>query len=249
MPKPLIGLTATRITIPSKGSTFGVNEPYTKAVSNAGGLPVLIPLNLSKDDLDALLFRLDGILFTGGYDIDPRKYGGQLHPNVKNVDHTRDEIEIHLVVAAVESDKPFMGICRGLQVINIAMGGSLYEHLPDQLPGNVTHDNHHLARDFLAHGVRVEPDNRLSRIISKDQVQVNSLHHQGIRRLAKGLLPTAYAPDGLIEAFELPKHPFGLEVQWHPEDLQEHEAMRRLFQTFVRSCQAVNSVYTNMDTQ
>ena len=242
MPKPLIGLTATRITNPSKGSTFGINESYTKAVSNAGGLPVLIPLNLSKDDLDALLFRLDGILFTGGHDIDPRKYGGQLHPKVKNVDHTRDEIEIHLVEAAVESDKPFMGICRGLQVINIAMGGSLYEHLPDQFPGDVTHDNHHLARDFLAHIVRVEPDSRLSRIISKDQVQVNSLHHQGIRRLAQELLPIAYAPDGLIEAFELPKHPFGLAVQWHPEDLQEHEAMRRLFQTFVRSCKFVNSV-------
>lgn len=242
MPKPLIGLTTTRMTNLPNSSTFFINEPYAKAVSTAGGLPVLIPLNISNDDLDALLFRLDGILFTGGHDINPREYGSQLHPKVENIDPTRDEIEIHLVKTTVESGKPFLGICRGFQVINVAMGGSLYEHLPDQLPGNVTHDNHHLARDFLAHSVSVEPDNHLSRIISNNQILVNSLHHQGVHKLAHKLLPTAYAPDGLIEAFELPKYSFGLAVQWHPEELQEHEAMRRLFQAFINSCQVLNSI-------
>jgi len=236
MPKPLIGLTTTRTTNQSQGTTFGINETYAKAISNAGGLPVLIPLNISNDDLATLLFRMDGILFTGGYDVDPRVYGGLLHPRVERIDNTRDEIETHLVQVMVDSGKPFLGICRGLQVINVAMGGSLYEHLPDQIPGYISHDNHHLPRNFLAHIVNIEPDSHLSQIFVSNQIQVNSLHHQGLHRLAHGLLPTAYAPDGLIEAIEMPEHPFGLAVQWHPEDLQEHEAMRKLFQVFVHSC-------------
>jgi putative glutamine amidotransferase len=242
MSKPLIGLTTTRMPNPSRHPAFGINEPYAKAVSIAGGLPVLIPLNLSNDDLDALLLRLDGILFTGGYDVDPQEYGGQLHPKVESIDHARDEIEIHLVQAVIKSGKPFLGICRGLQVINVAMGGDLYEHLPEQLPGEVTHDNHHRPRNFLAHSVNVEANSQLTKIMLNNQVQVNSLHHQGVRRLAHVFQPTAYAPDGLIEAFELAGGSFGLAVQWHPEELQEHETMRRLFQVFVHSCQVINSV-------
>ena len=242
MYKPLIGLTTTRMPNPSGRPAFGTNVPYTRAVSNAGGLPVLIPLELSSDDLDALLPRLDGILFTGGYDIDPQEYGGQLHPKVENIDHTRDKNETHLVQAVVEAGKPFLGICRGLQVINVALGGSLYEHLPDQLPGEVHHDNHGHPRNFLAHSVSVESNSQLANILLSNQAQVNSLHHQGVRRPAHELLPTAYSPDGLVEAFELPGDSFGLAVQWHPEELQGHESMRRLFQAFIQSCQVVNSL-------
>jgi len=241
MPKPLIGLTTTRLLKKTSPPAFGTNELYAKAISISGGLPVLIPLSLSNDDLDTLLMRLDGILFTGGYDIDPRQYGNQPHPKVDGIDKDRDRIEVYLVREVIQSPKPFLGICRGLQVINVAMGGSLYEHLPDQLPGSITHDNHHRARDFLAHGVSVKPNNRLSQIISSNQVQVNSLHHQGVRKIAAELFPTAHAPDGLIEAFEMPGHPFGIAVQWHPEELQEYEVMRKLFLTFIHACEGVNS--------
>ncbi len=165
------------------------------------------------------------------------------------IDHARDKIETHLVQSVVESGKPFLGICRGIQVINVAMGGSLYEHLPDQLSVEVNHDNHHLPRNFLAHYVSIEPDSQLSQIFASNQAQVNSLHHQGIRKLAQELIPTAYAPDGLIETIEIPEHPFGLAVQWHPEDLQEYETMRKLFQVFVRSCQFGNSVESKLDIQ
>jgi putative glutamine amidotransferase len=237
MSKPLIGLTPTRMPNPSGRPALGINVPYVKSVTNAGGLPILIPLDLSNDDLDVLLSRLDGILFTGGYDIDPRQYGNQVHPKVEWVDAERDRVEIYLVHAMIHSGKPFLGICRGLQVINVALGGSLYEHLPEQHPGEVCHDNHNLPRNYLAHSVYIQSDCQLAQILTNNQVQVNSLHHQGVRELAQELHATAIAPDGLIEAFELPLHPFGLAVQWHPEELQEYEPMRRLFHAFIQSSQ------------
>ncbi len=242
MPKSLIGLTTTRTSKTSRTPKFGSNELYTKAISNAEGLPVLIPLNISNDDLDNLINHLDGILFTGGNDIDPRQYGNQPHPKVEGVDKNRDRVEIHLVEKMIQSGKPFMGICRGFQVINVAMGGTLYEHLPEQFPGNVIHDNHNLPRNFMAHSVRVELDNHLSKLFSTNQLDVNSLHHQGVRKLAQELLPTAYAPDGLIEAFEIPGFSFGMAVQWHPEELLANAGMRKLFEEFVHSCQINNSL-------
>jgi len=247
VPKPLIGLTTTRLPIPSGGHTFGINESYVKSVANAGGLPILIPLELSNDDLEVLLPRLDGVLFTGGNDIDPRRYGNQPHPKVEGVDADRDRLEIHLVQTVIQSDKPFLGICRGCQVINVALGGSLYEDLPEQFPGEVHHDNHDHSRNFLAHGVDIQSDSRLAQIMTSNHAWVNSLHHQGVRKLAHDLHETAIAPDGLIEGFELPGHLFGLAVQWHPEELQEHEYMRKLFQIFIHSCKAVNSIIPKQD--
>jgi len=240
MPKPLIGLTSSRILNSDGLPTFAVNEPYARSVSMAGGIPILIPLNIGNPDLDMLLGKLDGIIFTGGYDIDPTKYGGQPNRKVTHIDQERDETEIYLVQAMVERNKPFLGICRGLQVINVAMGGSLYEDLPEQFPGDTLHDNHHKPRDFLAHAVKVESGSRLAQILSQEEVKVNSLHHQGIRKLGSHLRPTAYSPDGLVEAFELPGSKYGLAVQWHPEELQAHEAQRLLFQAFVHACQAIS---------
>lgn len=246
MLKPLIGLTTSRMPKPSGHIAFGINEPYVNSIANAGGLPILIPLGLSNEDLDILFLRLDGILFTGGYDIDPRGYGNQPHPKVEGVDVDRDRVEVHLVRTAIQSGKSFFGICRGCQVINVALGGSLYEDLPEQHPGNVHHDNHDHPRNFLAHSVDIQSDSSLAQVMSRNQVRVNSLHHQGVRHLAPELRATAIAPDGLIEAFELPGHPFGLAVQWHPEELQEHAVMRNLFQTFIKSTQE-NSMITKQD--
>jgi putative glutamine amidotransferase len=241
MGKPLIGLTTSRMPNPARLPAFGANVPYAKSIADAGGLPVLLPLNLSNDDLDVLLPRLDGILFTGGYDVDPRHYGNQPHPKVEGVDADRDRMEMHMVQAVIQVYKPFMGICRGCQVINVALGGSLYEDLPEQFPGTVLHDNHDQPRNYLAHGVNINSASQLSHILAGDFFQVNSLHHQGVHKLAQALQPAAIALDGLIEAFELHSYPFGLAVQWHPEELQEYEPMRWLFQAFVQSCQQVKS--------
>jgi putative glutamine amidotransferase len=236
MPKPLIGLTTTRMPNPNKLPAYGINRPYVRAVSNAGGLPVLIPLDLPNDDLDLLLSRLDGIIFTGGADIDPWRYGNPPHPKVEGIDAARDQLEIHLAQEVARSSLPFFGICRGCQVINVALGGTLYEHLPDQLMSALSHDNHDKSRHTLVHSVEVEAGSQLSKLLGS-QARVNSLHHQGVRRLADELQATAQASDGLKEAFEMTGHPFGLAVQWHPEELQEHAEMRNLFSAFVQACQ------------
>ncbi len=238
MAKPLIGLTTSRTLRRSNPPIIGTNLPYAEAVTAAGGLPALIPNNLADDDLDMLLARLDGVLFTGGDDLDPARYGHPPHPALEGVDTERDRVEIHLVQALARSGKPFFGICRGIQVINVALGGSLYEHLPEQLPGNVHAENHTRPRDYLAHPVEVMPGSRLADILECHSTQVNSLHHQGVRRLANGLRETAVAPDSLVEGLELPGHSFGLAVQWHPEELQGYAAMRNLFVAFIHACEA-----------
>lgn len=236
MAKPLIGLTTTRIHRRSNPLAFGANKPYSQSISDAGGLPVLIPSNVADDDLEGLLARLDGILFTGGYDIDPLQYGNPAHPKVAGIDADRDQLEIRLVKELIRLEKPFLGICRGFQVINVALGGSLYEDIAQQVPAALQHDNHDRPRDYLAHPVNVQAESRLAGILGEHPIRVNSLHHQGINRLAGQLVASAHAPDGLVEAVELPTHPFLIAVQWHPEELQEHPPMRKLFQEFINNC-------------
>jgi putative glutamine amidotransferase len=247
--KPLIGLTTTRMPNPAGRPAFGINEPYVKSVLSAGGIPVLIPLDLSNEDLDILLKRLNGILFTGGYDVDPHLYESTPKPTDEGVDVARDRLEVHLLHKLVQTYKPFLGICRGCQVINVALGGSLYQHLPDQLPGDLQHDQHGQPRNYLAHRVTIEPDSSLAQIFNDEQVWVNSLHHQGVQQLASHLQAIAVAPDGLVEAFELQGFPFALAVQWHPEELQEHEGMRKLFHAFIQACQQSDSAGTKQDRQ
>jgi putative glutamine amidotransferase len=236
MPKPVIGLTTSRMRNLARLSVFGTNVPYAKSIADAGGIPILIPLSLSDADIDQLLSRVDGILFTGGYDVDPRWYGNLPHPKVMGADADRDRMEMHLVQALINLGKPFFGICRGCQVINIALGGSLYEDLAELYPGKIQHDNHDHPRNYLAHTVDLQCSSRLSELLSVGAFGVNSLHHQGVNRIARGLQASAMAPDGLVEAFELSDYSFGLAVQWHPEELQEHASMRSLFQVFVQAC-------------
>jgi putative glutamine amidotransferase len=238
MSQPLIGLTTTFTPRRSHPPIYGINRPYATAIQHTGGLPVLIPNNLGDDDLDQLLSRLDGVLFTGGYDIDPACYGLPGHPLSERIDHDRDRLEIHLVKSMAQSGQPFFGICRGLQIINVALGGSLYEHLPDQLPNNVHAENHDKPRNYLAHSVSVVPGSQLSHILGKYEAHVNSLHHQGVRQVAPSLIVSATAPDGLVEGCELPGLPFALAVQWHPEELQEDKSMSYLFAAFIQACQA-----------
>ena len=237
MVTPLIGITTFRTLSRNNFPTIGVNEAYVQSVHQAGGTPVLIPIGLSEQTLVELLPRLDGIIFTGGGDVHPARYGNQPHPLVNSVDEDRDRVEIALFQAAYDRRMPFLGICRGLQLVNVALGGTLYEDLLAQNPQSIKHDFFSdQAPDYLAHPVTVEQETRLAGILGATRLGVNSLHHQGIRLLAGGLQAIAHAPDGLIEAVQVVDYPFGLAVQWHPEWLQEHLAMRALFSEFVRAC-------------
>jgi putative glutamine amidotransferase len=238
MHPPLIGITTTHIIKPPAPLPLsGVSEAYIRAIRRAGGVPLLIPSGINSDEAQLLRTRLDGILFTGGGDVDPSIFNGLPHERVYGIIPERDQTEIALVRLAAESRWPFMGICRGIQVINVALGGSLYTHIEGQLPGALKHDR--TRRSLLVHSVEVQPETRLARILGKTSVQTNSLHHQGISQVAPPLSVTGRASDGLVEAVELPGNPFGLAVQWHPEWLPEMEEMRHLFEAFVQAAGGV----------
>jgi putative glutamine amidotransferase len=236
MPTPLIGITINHAYSQKGFNALSILEVYVQAVANAGGAPVLIPLGLSAEILSGIFPRLDGILFTGGGDVHPRYYNGEPHELIHEIDEDRDRTEIQLIQSAVQNRKPFLGICRGIQVINVALGGTLYADILAQKPGSLNHATpDDQPRDFPAHTVTINVDSRLRQILEMDQPQVNSWHHQAVCDLAPGVKATAYAPDGILEAFELPDHPYGLAVQWHPEWMQAQESMRRLFRSFVEA--------------
>jgi putative glutamine amidotransferase len=191
--------------------------------------------------VDDLLERLDGILFTGGGDIATEFYHAQEHPKINGVEKDRDRLELLLLERVVQDGKPFMGICRGLQLINVGLGGSLYADIADLVPGADKHDYYpDWERDYLSHTVMVQTDSRLASILGSNTSQVNSLHHQAIHDLASGLVATAHAPDGIIEAVELPHHPFGMAVQWHPEWLTAFGPTRGLFLAFADATRQLN---------
>lgn len=237
MTTPVIGLTVNRLASSNPTAPYhGLSEAYINAVVRAGGIPLLIPLGLPESDWKELCSHLDGILLTGGSDIDPIRFNGQNHPSVYDIDSERDALEIALVQHAAENHLPFLGICRGVQAINVALGGTLFTHIADQVPGALRHDWYpNIPRDYRAHSVTLEPSSRLASILGETQPQVNSLHHQGLDRIGQGLVAVGHAPDGLIEAVELPGHLFGIGVQWHPEWLQDDPAMRKLFQAFIQA--------------
>ncbi|MDD5371521.1 MAG: gamma-glutamyl-gamma-aminobutyrate hydrolase family protein [Anaerolineaceae bacterium] len=236
MPSPLIGITTRTLSDHEGLAMIAAVEAYVHSVIRAGGLPVLIPLGIPSEQLDKLRRRLDGVLFTGGADIDPVLFGGEPHPSVYGVNPERDRLELELLRQVAERGTPFLGICRGFQVANVALGGSLYTHLPDQYPGGLKHD--HPVSDScsrLAHHVQIEAGTCLARIVAPDDLPVNSLHHQGARDIAPGLVVNARAEDGLVEGLELPGHPFGLAVQWHPEWLPDVARMQAIFRAFVEA--------------
>ena len=238
MPKPLIGITTERwsssLTHPNR-NVQGTFAAYIDAVSRAGGLPVLIPLSLDEDDIRAIYARVQAVLLPGGGDLDPALYGGARHPLTTQVDLDRDRVEIQLTRQAVEDRKPFFGICRGAQVFNVALGGTLYQDLPSERPSNVQHafPFPEFPREHIAHPVKVEEESRLARLLGSPLVFVNSRHHQAVQDVAPGLSVVAHAPDGVVEALEISVHPFALAVQWHPENLQHQPEMRALFAAFV----------------
>jgi putative glutamine amidotransferase len=236
MAKAIIGIGAGRVRTGQEIISAAVNQRYVEAIQKAGGIPLVIPVGITSSQFTALFSKLDGLLLTGGDDIDPLRYGSEMHPSVGGVDVLRDEMEIDLVKMLLQEKKPFLGICRGFEIINVALGGTLYTHIAEQLPNALHHPCYpDLPRDLFAHTVRIEDRSRLAQILGRTQVEVNSLHHQGIKTLAPGLTACAYAPDGLLEGFEIVDQPFALGVQWHPEELVHIPHMLALFEALVQA--------------
>lgn len=214
---------------------FSANQSYVRCTEAAGGLPLLIPLVESEDVLRAIYARLDGLLLTGGVDVDPAHYSEAPHPKLGEVDGPRDRVEIALTRWALADGLPVLAICRGLQVLNVAASGTLYQDIASQVGGAIEHTYYpDHPRDLIAHPVTIEPGSRLAAILGSTTLGVNSLHHQAVRDVAPGFAVTARAPDSLVEALESMDHPFALGVQWHPEELTQDARMQRLFEVFVQ---------------
>jgi putative glutamine amidotransferase len=226
---PLIGVT-----------TYGRNEEnkfesagqYVDAVRRAGGIPLLLPPGEQR--WHECFASLHGLLLTGGGDLDPQHYGGCNHETIYMVDRERDAGELALARLAVEVGLPTLGICRGAQVINVALGGTLFEHLPDAVGNAVLHRAP--PREPVHHPIVVQPDSRLAAIFQQLELTCVSWHHQGLRDVAAGLTVTAHAPDGAIEAIEMRTHSWLVGVQWHPElSAAEEPAQQRLFDALVEA--------------
>ncbi len=236
MGHPLIGVTAS-ITVGKHPERAYVNSAYLAAVQEAGGVPVPLPPQLDERSLLELADRLDGLLLTGGGDLDPALFGEPPHPTLSDVAPTRDSLEIALVQRFMEARRPILAVCRGIQVLNVALGGSLYQDVATDPGTAIKHNQNDGPRDQPAHPVKVVPGSFLARILGSEELLVNSMHHQAVKALGRGLLPVASAPDGIIEGVELEESDpsrFVLGVQWHPEELVARDpAARRLFHAFV----------------
>lgn len=195
---------------------FAIRDDYVRAVEAAGGLPLVLVPGTARDAAD-LLDALDALVLTGGDDVDPRLYGEEPHPTVKEVRRDRDEFELALCREGLRRDHPILAICRGHQVLNVATGGTLVQDIPSQVTGAGRHDPD-VERWGLAHEVRVERGSRLHQILGRDTVAVNSFHHQAVKQLGAGLQATAWSEgDGVVEGIESTAHRFVVGVQWHPE--------------------------------
>jgi len=208
---------------------------YMQGLEEAGALPLILPLTVSEIVLKQAIVFFDGFLFTGGQDLDPKLYGHEKTARCKEICEARDQMEAYLFREAVlNQNKPALGICRGIQLFNALLGGTLYQDIPVELPGAKNHANRP-PYDAPAHSVHIIQKSPLYELTGKDNIEVNSYHHQGINKIAEGLEIMAVADDGLIEAVYMPDRPYVWAVQWHPEFSLKDETSKKLFSSFVKN--------------
>jgi putative glutamine amidotransferase len=220
--------------------TYRFNGNYTVALAACDAVPLVIPLGLPEPILRDILSRLDGLLLSGGVDVDPAHYGEEHHPQLGQVDAVRDTTELNLARWALAADLPILAICRGIQLLNVAAGGSLYQDIKAQLPDAARH-SYKLAEtawEQPTQRVQVVPGSRLAGILGATEVMTNSFHHQAVKQVGEGFVAVACTADKVIEAIENPSHRFAIGVQWHPEGMfHVDRPARRLFEAFVAACE------------
>lgn len=227
MSPPLIGITTYSV---DENGSYTLPAEYVDAVRRAAGVPVLIPPG--EQELERLVSRLDGLILAGGGDIDPALYGGRQHSSVYMVDAQRDQMELALIQYLLPRQTPLLAICRGVQIVNVALGGTLFEHLPDQFGNSVQHRLP--PREPVLHAVNLDEKSTLARIMAVTEFEAASWHHQALRDVPAELQIAGYAPDRVIEAVEVPAHPWLFGVQWHPElTAASDPAQQRLFEQLV----------------
>jgi putative glutamine amidotransferase len=219
MRRPVIGLT---MDYKDDAPSYALPFDYAKSIETAGGLPFLIPYKTHPALIPQYVDLCDGVLFTGGNDLDPSLYGEQWHPKAVKVDPDRQSFELALLAEVERRRTPVLGVCLGSQVMNVHRGGSLIQFLPEQGPADGL-EHRKLDDDQRRHPVKIEPGSVLYKAIGKDEIVANTRHKQAVGKLGKGLRASAYAPDGVIEAIEDPSMPLYLAVQWHPENLAANQ--------------------------
>jgi putative glutamine amidotransferase len=230
--RPTIGITAyPRVVETATGPTLlhTASRFYVESVERAGGIPLVLPV-LDPSLVEESLACVQGVLLTGGGDVQPARYQAIPTGETRGVDPARDDYEIRLLEVAIADDLPLLAICRGMQVLNVTMGGSLIQHVP-----TVSHMDHwHLAGREAVHKVKIEPDSHLAEALGTTEVEVNSLHHQAVGEAAPGTRAVAWAEDDTVEAIEVPGSPHIVAVQWHPELLEDWPEQQGLFRQLVR---------------
>ncbi len=241
---PLIGITCSRLT----GGAWGLYSlgdfmdytlsEYSQAILNAGGAPVILPAAQDRKSLESILASVQGLILSGGPDIHPRRYGEEPLAGLGEVDEALDRMELLAAGLAIEQGLPLLGICRGIQLLNVTLGGTLYQDIAAQVPESICHTPK-TDKAVNTHTVRIEAGSRLRQIIGKHEIWVNGKHHQSLKDLAPDLVVTARAKDGIVEAVELPGKRFIVGVQWHPEGTwRDDPYSRKLFSAFVQAARA-----------
>jgi putative glutamine amidotransferase len=232
MTSPIIGITTSAERTEKGVDRAFVNAAYIHAIQRAGGVPLLLTPFHSMESLARL--HVDGVLLTGGGDIDPVRFGEPRHAKTDLISSERDQLELDRVTRqAIDTGMPLLAICRGLQVVNVALNGTLHQHVPDVFGDDIAHSQPG-ARSYASHEVAVAPGTLLADLSSGERLRVNSFHHQAIKDLGDGLRPIAWSDDKVIEAVDLPgARGFVLAVQWHPEELVDDPAALRLFSALV----------------
>ena len=231
MSKPIIGIGSDVYVREGERDRAFVYTNYTEALRRAGAIPVIIPPQ--PENAGEIVAGLDGLLLAGGYDCDPQLYGEQPHPTVETMDERRQHNDLSLAKASRERGIPTLGVCLGMQMMNVAAGGTLIQDIDSAIETDIVHASE--PEDRARHDVLVEEGTNLATIVGERQLNVNSSHHQAIRNVAQGLRVTAHAPDGIVEGLEDPRHPFYLGVQWHPEDMTGENSASSLFGAFIEA--------------
>lgn len=246
MRRPVIGIATQTLSgiVGERPNCWVMGHRYVEALRESGAVPWMIPLlPHDPETMEEIFTRLNGVFLTGGVDVDPSRYGEQKLPVCGATDPDRDAIELMLLEYSLKHHTPVLAVCRGIQILNVALGGTLYQDVSTQVPGTMKHDYFPTvvspSRAYLAHDITVPTGTKLSEILGEAVVPVNSMHHQAIKDLAVGLKPNAYAPDGIIEGVEGTNGQFLMAVQWHPEELAATQpGMRRLFTSFIAAAAA-----------
>lgn len=237
--KPIVGVVPS---IDEEKGIYFIHEDNILAIEKAGGVPILIPY---QKEMDALLATIDGLYLTGGYDIDPTLFGEEPHPELGIINRVRDEFESKLIDSAMYKDLPILAVCRGSQVLNIALGGDMYQDMYSQINTPLLQHQQNAIKSHASHYVYIKEGSLLHRLAGENKIKVNSRHHQANRKLGDNLIASGLASDGVIEAIESENNRFLLGLQWHPENMAKagDDISLRIYEGFIEACRKKLSRY------